>query len=72
MKFTFQIEPADRTVGIMSESFAGWVESEKSLGYWCELKEYSADFEAAKLDWFDNDSNLVPAENLHLIRHRFL
>lgn len=68
MKFVFNIEPADRSVGIMSESFAGWIENanyripEPYRGYWCELVEYTTDFDAAKFQWYDSESNVLSKE----------
>lgn len=62
MKFVFNIEPADRSVGIMSESFAGWMEDAPHYGYWCELVEYTAKFDTAKFQWYDSESNVLSKE----------
>ena len=45
----FQMEPADRSVGIMSEGFSAW---EKDGDKWCNLD----DIHPEKFTWFDNET----------------
>lgn len=48
-KIVFQVEPADRSVGIMSEGFSAWEENGTS---WCNLD----DIQPPKFTWYDNET----------------
>lgn len=66
MKVEFHVEPADRSVGIMTEGFSAWVLDEdpisrdfiakKLTSVWCDLVDYGATFETAKFQWFSNET----------------
>lgn len=53
LKIEIQMEPADRSVGIMSEGFVAWnLEDGKA---WCELTDY----EVPTFTWYDTETNAV-------------
>lgn len=47
---TFHIEPADRSVGIMSGSFSAWDDAGSS---WCDVADVA---EPMKFVWYDNET----------------
>lgn len=70
MEFKCVIEPADRSVGIMSEGFSAWMEGSGSRGDWCDLVEYTGEPKKARFQWYDMNSERIPEDKLALIPHR--
>jgi len=60
--FKFQVEPADHSVGIMSEDFSGYLDDGKA---WCRVADYGATLETTKFEWYDNETGdpCTPPEN---------
>jgi hypothetical protein len=54
----FQVEPADRSVGIMSEGFSAWFDEGDC---WCEL----SDIQPPKFAWYDNNGNNIEDPTYH-------
>ena len=58
----FQVEPADRGVGVMSESFSACVKVEDGFGriidgsHWCVMDKYEDDLGACEFAWYFRDS----------------
>lgn len=53
IKIEFSMEPADRSVGIMSEGFSAW--NINGIA-WCYLDEYQVNFKDCKFSWYDNET----------------
>lgn len=63
-------EPADRSVGIMSEGFAGW---EDNASCWCSISQYESTLDTSKFEWFDNESgDKIEAPNNHRFVERIV
>jgi hypothetical protein len=50
----FRVEPADRSVGIMSEGFSAWNERGKA---YCVLVDCDPSMETGKFEWTSNDGD---------------
>lgn len=66
MKIIFHMEPADRSVGIMAEGFAAWLENGEE---WCNLEDLGHTFENSKFEWFSNETgdSCTPPGNHKLV-----
>lgn len=56
----FHVEPADTSVGIMTEGFSAWIEGATS---WCHLEDIEVDNrtparEKYRFAWYDNETGL--------------
>lgn len=52
----FAMEPADRSVGIMSEGFSAWTTDGDC---WCNLDDMGTTRRESKFTWFSNESGDV-------------
>ncbi len=48
----FHVEPADRSVGIMSEGFSAWI---SDGAVWCDLVEWNEDPTLTSYRWVHNE-----------------
>lgn len=55
----FQIDPADRQTGIMTEGFSAWERGSENA---CELQDISTH----KCQWYDGDGNDIDPPSGHL------
>jgi len=63
MEIGFSMEPADTSVGIMSEGFAAWLLKGTA---WCNMTNYADDLSDTTFEWFDNESGTkLDREELH-------
>ncbi len=53
LSVTFHVDPADRSVGIMSEGFSAWDASPEATA-WCEIELLPGG--AACFRWYDNET----------------
>lgn len=53
-KVVFSFEPADRSVGIMSEDFSAWLGDDNTVP-WCHL----TDIAKKTFAWYDNDGESI-------------
>jgi hypothetical protein len=62
----FQVESADRSVGIMAEGFSAW---ERGGSSYCNLSDYGVTFETAKFSWFRNEEQdeCIPPPNAKFV-----
>ncbi len=82
MNIHFQFEPADRSVGIMSESFSAWVlendpaidrwEQPVPVDGWCEITNYWENFVLSDFQWWDNEGNQMPRPTYAQLIERLL
>lgn len=50
---TFDVEPADHSVGIMSEGFSAWTEDGAA---WCSLESLETNLVDSAFIWYDGES----------------
>jgi hypothetical protein len=56
MTIVFQVEAADRSVGIMSEGFMAW----RSGGpEYCNMTHYDRTWAASRFEWTTNDGTVI-------------
>lgn len=67
-QLVFHVEPADRSVGIMSEDFSAWEHNGKS---WCHLEdaELTPKGMSYKFNWFETESGepITPPTNAYIV-----
>jgi hypothetical protein len=52
-EIVFHIEPADVSVGIMSEGYSAWL---KQGDEWCDIAGVGTSIEECVFDWYSNDT----------------
>ena len=63
MPLVFNVEPADTSVGIMTEQISAWMSGDT---HWCELADFDGD--KCVFSWYNVDGDLVPTDKVGTIR----